>query len=94
MEKNKREFFYERKIINELEDKQRLMEEKEFEQQRLLYAQQVEGKIKQREILKKEEENRKRFEEYKLNNDRIAMENKYKVDERKRKLLDKVILFY
>ena len=93
MEIIKSEFFSERKIIYELEDKQRLTEEKEFEQQRLLYAQQVEDKIKQREILKKEEENRKRLEEYKLNNDRIAMENKYKFDERKRKLLDKVILF-
>lgn len=86
----KRELFRERKLIDDLDEKQRQIEEKEYEQQRKLYELQIDDKIKQREIKKKERENKRRMEELRLNNERFENEESFKAEDRRKKLEQKV----
>jgi hypothetical protein len=76
--------------MDDLDEKQRQVEEKEYEQQRKLYELQIDDKIKQREIKKKEGENKRRMEELRLNDERFENEERFKAEDRRKKLEQKV----
>lgn len=91
LEKNQLQVFRERELLNEFEENQRKLDEKEFEKQRKKYEKNIEEKIKIKEKIEKQDERRRIKEEQRMLSERILREERMKKEEQKRRYEEKVL---
>ena len=93
IEKSQGEVFRERELLNEFEESQRKLDEKEYDKQRKIYEKKIDEKIKIKEKLEKlekQDERRRLREEQRLLSERILREEMLKKEGQKRRYEEKV----